>query len=89
MMYIGLEGDIESYRDFLLNSNYDIVTNFAAQQWASDVAMPILDKIKGKKVNVPTGFSGLYWPEYKDYYESMKILMKGYDMNVFLSESLP
>ncbi len=81
----GLDGEVESYREFLLNSNYDIVTNFAAQQWASDVAMPILDKIKGKKVNVPTGFSGLYWPEYKDYYESMKILMKGYDMNVFLS----
>jgi L-malate glycosyltransferase len=81
----GITGDVEGYRNFLLNSDFDIVTNFAAQQWATDIAMPILSKIKGRKVNVPTGFSGLYWSAYKDYYRKMETLMKEYDMNVFLS----
>jgi len=82
----GLEGDVDSYQSFLLNSEFDIVTNFAAQQWATDIALPILDKIKGKKVSVPTGFSGFYWPEYQQYFENMKSWMKQYDLNVFLSD---
>ena len=62
-----------------------MVVNFAAQQWATDISLNILDKIKAKKVFVPTGFSGLYAKEYKEYFEKMKTWMKGYDMNVFLS----
>lgn len=81
----GIEGDKEGYEKFLLNSNYDVVTFFAAQQWATDVALPILYKIKGKKVSVPTGYSGFYWPEYQSYFLNMKEWIKGYDMNVYLS----
>jgi len=81
----GLKGDTEKYKKFLIDSDFDIITNFAAQQWASDLAFDILDKIKAKKVFVPTGFSGLYLPEYKDYFEKMKDWMKKYDMNIFLS----
>lgn len=83
----GIRGEVEKYRNFLVNSDFDIVTNFAAQQWATDLALPILDKIKAKKVFVPTGFSGLYSPFYRNYYEKMKSWMKGYDMNVFLSKN--
>ncbi len=81
----GMKGEVEKYREFLLNSKFDIVTNFAAQQWATDIALPILNKIRGKKVSVPTGFSGFYLPEYKSYFENMKTWMKNYDANVFLS----
>jgi len=82
----GLKGEVENYEEYLLSSNFDIVTNFAAQQWATDIALPILNKIRGKKVSVPTGFSGLYTAEYKDYFEKMKTWMKSYDANVFLSD---
>ncbi len=82
----GIKGDEEGYLNFLLSSEFDIVTNFAAQQWATDIALPILDRIKGKKVNVPTGFSGLFDPAYSDYFSQMKTWMKSYDMNVFLSD---
>lgn len=82
----GLHGKVEKYRNYLLNSDFDIVTNFAAQQWATDIALPILDQIKAKKVFVPTGFSGLYSPFYRHYYEGMKKWMKEYDVNIFLSE---
>lgn len=82
----GLHGETESYQDFLLNADFDIVTNFAAQQWATDLALPLLDQIRAKKVFVPTGFSGLYDPQFTDYFGSMKSWMEKYDVNIFLSE---
>ena len=48
--------------------------------------LPILSDIKAKKVFVPTGFSALNAPEYKDYFEKMKSWMKEYDTNIFLAE---
>jgi len=80
------ENEIQRYRDFLLNSEFDVITNFAAQQWATDIALPILNKIKAAKVFVPTGFSELANIKFNDYFDSMKIWMKEYDMNVFLSK---
>lgn len=84
-MVEGLHGEIEKYKEFLINSDFDIITNFAAQQWASDLTFDILDEIKAKKVFVPQGFSGFYFPEYKNYFKNMKSWMKKYDMNVFPS----
>jgi glycosyltransferase involved in cell wall biosynthesis len=83
----GIKGDIHAYEQFLLQSDFDIITNFAAQQWATDIALPILSRIKAKKVFVPTGFSGLFWSNYKGYYEQMKTWMKAYDLNIFLSNN--
>lgn len=86
-MACGFSGDVDKYSRFLLNSQYDIVTNFAAQQWATDIALPLLDRIHGKKVFVPTGFSGLHRPEFREYFQSMPTWMTKYDMNIFLSEN--
>lgn len=83
----GMTGEVERYREFLIDSDFDVIVNFAAQQWATDGMITILEKIKAKKVFVPTGFSGLYSPLYKGYFESMKTWMKQYDMNVFLSDN--
>lgn len=77
--------EVQRYIDLLCSSEFDVVTNFAAQQWATDLALPILNKIKAKKVFVPTGFSALYFPQYKEYFKKMRQWMKQYDMNVFLS----
>ena len=33
---VGIDGELERYQQFLLNGEFDIVTNFAAQQWATD-----------------------------------------------------
>lgn len=81
----GIQGEYDLYMRFLLESQYDIVTNFAAQQWATDLALPILSRIHGKKVFVPTGFSALYLPKYQPYFERMKELLKEYDKVVYLS----
>jgi len=83
----GMTGPIKEYENFLLNSDFDIITNFAAQQWATDIMLPIMPDISTKKVFVPTGFSGLFLPEYKEYFEKMKNWLKLYDRNVFLSNT--
>ncbi len=77
--------EIKRYENFLINSNFDIITNFAAQQWATDLALPILQNLHAIKVFVPTGFSELNSLKFKTYYENMKTWMRYYDMNVFLS----
>lgn len=82
----GLSGEVDRFRKFVITGDFDIVTNFAAQQWATDALITVLDKIKAKKVFVPTGFSGLYAPEFKGYFQSMPEWMRRYDMNVFLSD---
>ncbi len=83
----GIVGDITEYQLFLKNSNFDIITNFAAQQWATDLCLDILSELPGKKVFVPTGFSGLPNPSFSSYFNKMRLWMKNYDMNVFLSDN--
>jgi len=74
------------YVNFLRHNDADVIGFFAAQQWATDLALPILKEIKAVKVSVPTGYSGLYWPDFKQYFEDMKTYIHGYDMNVYLSD---
>jgi len=83
----GLAGDVAGYERFLLDSSFDVVVNFAAQQWATDIALPLLSRITGRKVLVPTGFSGLFSRRYRDYFRRLPDYMRQYDMNVFLSDS--
>jgi O-antigen/teichoic acid export membrane protein/glycosyltransferase involved in cell wall biosynthesis len=78
-------GDANSYKRFLLESSFDVITNFAAQQWATDLMLPILEQIKARKVFVPTGFSALGAPAFSEYFQSMRSWMRQYDACVFLS----
>jgi len=87
---LGIKGFFEEqkrYQSFLLNSSADIIVNFAAQQWATDLMLPILEKIKSKKVLVPTGFSALHDERYGGYFNKMKEWLKIYDLNIFLSDN--
>ena len=81
----GIEGELDRYHIFLRKSDFDIVTNFAAQQWATDGMITILDDVRGKKVFVPTGFSALYNRKYDYYFNKMRNWMNKYDINVFSS----
>lgn len=81
----GLKGEIDTYQKFLINSEFDIITCFAAQQATADALFPIIDKIKAKKVFVPTGFSAFYITKFKEYFEKMGEWMNKFDMNIFLS----
>jgi len=84
---LGMTGEVDRYQRFLLESDFDVITNFAALQWTTDAMITILDRIKAKKVFVPTGFSELNHPRFKQYFASMPKWMMQYDMNVFLSNN--
>ena len=58
----GINGEVDTYQHFLLNSDFDIITNFAAQQWATDLATVPAERYKIKRVFAPTGFFGLAFP---------------------------
>jgi glycosyltransferase involved in cell wall biosynthesis len=79
-------GDTKKYQDFLINKKFDIVMTYAAQQWTTDLMLPILDKIKAKKVIVPCGYSGLYDPMYKQYFKELPAYLRKFDASVYLSD---
>ncbi|HOS83045.1 MAG TPA: glycosyltransferase family 4 protein [Methanolinea sp.] len=83
----GFKGEYQEYQDYLRTSNFDVILNYAAQQWATDLMLPILDEIHGKKVLVPCGYSGLFSPIYQQYYENMKKWIREYDACVYLSNN--
>lgn len=85
----GYKGKVQEYRDFLLSSEFDVVCFFASQQWGTDLALPILDKIGAKKVFASAGFSRMDDSRYKQYYASFANALKRFDALVFLSEDLP
>lgn len=80
-------GEDKRYQDYLINSDFDIITNFAALQPMTDLALPVLDKIAAKKVFVPTGFNALFSKTHTEYFENMKKWIRQYDLNIFLSNN--
>lgn len=83
----GLAGEIEKYQKFILDGDFDVIMNYAAQQWTFDALIPILDKIETPKIFVPCGFSGLYNPRFKEYFQKMPQWLARYDKLIFLSEN--
>lgn len=85
--YNATDDEIDRYKNFIKNSEFDVIVNFAAQQWATDLTLDLLENIDSVKILVPTGFSFLHKNRYCEYYEKMKTWLKLYDMNVFLSNN--
>jgi glycosyltransferase involved in cell wall biosynthesis len=71
----------------VVSGSFDIIVIFAAQQWSCDLLLPVLHKLRAKKVFVPTGFSGLFKNEYHDYFEAMRNYIHHFDASVFLSDN--
>jgi glycosyltransferase involved in cell wall biosynthesis len=81
-----MSGEIEAYRGFVRDGGFDVVMNYAAQQWATDALLEVLPSIKARKVLVPCGFSGLYEPDFAEFFRRMPGWMRGYDASVYLAE---
>jgi glycosyltransferase involved in cell wall biosynthesis len=75
----GLTGEVESYREFLVNADADIVFFYAAQQWTFDAAWEVLPAIKARTVLVPCGYSGLYVGAYADYFRALPEILREID----------
>jgi glycosyltransferase involved in cell wall biosynthesis len=84
-MVTGIQGETQQYIEYLKETPFDIITNFAAQQWATDLCLDILPGLAAKKVFVPTGFSAINNQAYVGYFDKMKTWLSYYDQIVFLS----
>jgi glycosyltransferase involved in cell wall biosynthesis len=83
----GVNGDADRYRSYLTAANVDIMMNYAAQIWSSDLVFDVFDRIGGKKVFVPCGFSQLRNPAFASYYGAMPDVLRRYDKVIYLSEN--
>lgn len=81
----GIIGSKQEYKDFLLKSNFDVIMNFAAQEWAADLFFEVIDDIKAKKVMVPCGYSAFEDPAYSDYFKKLPDILRKYDATIYPS----
>lgn len=83
----GIRGQIEEYRTYLKRAEFDILVNYAAQTWATDLTLKILDFIDAKKVIIPCGYSGMTIPTkkipYFFYYKHLHKYLKKYQHIIY------
>jgi glycosyltransferase involved in cell wall biosynthesis len=82
----GIEGEVDRFRDFVVAFPGDAILIKAAQQWTFDALLPVLDRIKARKLFIPCGFSGLYEPLYRGYYERLPAFLRAFDHLIFYAE---
>jgi len=83
----GIRGDTEGYQNFLSHGKFDIMMNYAAQQWSADLAFPLLERLSYCKVLAPCGFSALFNSKYEHYFRSLPRCLGKYDHLVFHSHT--
>ncbi len=79
----GQPSEKQKYQQFVCG-DWDVVLNYAAEQWSTDLCFEVLDKIKAKKVLIPCGYS-LKKPAYYFYYQKLPEYLKKYDVLVYMS----
>lgn len=79
----GMHGQVEEYKRFLLQDNFDTVMIKAAQQWTFDATIDILPILKCRKLFIPCGFSGLHNSLYWDYFTKMPQWLRWFDGLIF------
>lgn len=82
----GLYGQIDEYREFVRTFEADAILIMAAQQWSFDALWPVLDGVKARKVFIPCGFSGLYEPDFAEYFRELPSVLRKFDHLVFNAE---
>ncbi|MGE8106568.1 glycosyltransferase family 4 protein [Allorhizobium sp. NPDC080224] len=82
----GMDGELDRYQDFVRAFDGDAIMIKAAQQWTFDALWPVLDEITCRKVFIPCGFSGLYEPSYREYFEALPEVLRKFDHLIFYAE---
>jgi len=84
----GIRGEAHRYIDFLLHNKYDVILNYAAQTWTTDLTFSLLDKLQCAKVLAPCGYSGLIGLRrfiYRGYFKRLPRYLRLYDAIVYHS----
>lgn len=81
----GIHGDINGFLKFIRSENFDVIMNYAAQIWSTDLFFKLLSELKAKKILVPCGYSALSNPKYSEYFSKLPSILHQYDAVVYLS----
>jgi len=87
---LGIRGDTTSFRDFLHIGNWDIVMNYAAQTWPTDITFRQLSRLRSKTVLAACGYSGLIGARrllYEGYFRRLPHFLRQYGAIVYHSNS--
>jgi glycosyltransferase involved in cell wall biosynthesis len=87
-IFKGYFGETIAYQNFLIESKFDIIFFNAAQQWSFDLALPIIEEIKSKKILFPCGFSRLNNILYKPYFLILQKKFKYFDKIICVNRNL-
>lgn len=81
----GIEGNSDDYINSVVHGKFNIMMNYAAQTWTTDLLLPILRKVLIPKIIAPCGYSGLYKRTYKSYFEKMPQYLLDYNRIIYHS----
>ena len=84
---IAITGEVDRYQQFLLDGDFDIMLNYAAQQWTTDAAFPVLERLRFPAVLAPCGFSGLQQPSYIKLFQHLPSVLQAYRRLLFHSST--
>jgi L-malate glycosyltransferase len=85
-LVVGIRGEVDRYRRFLVDFDGDAILIKAAQQWSFDALWPVLDQIDARKVFVPCGFSSFYEPSFRNYFRQLPEILRKFDHLIFYAE---
>jgi len=74
----GMHGEVERYRSFVADGGFDVVMLYAAQQWATDAILPVVQNIPAATILAPCGFSQLGAPMYGRYFGDLAIQARAF-----------
>ena len=82
----GRKKEIERYRELVLGGGFDVVFNYTAQSWPTDLTLPLLNEINAVKILAPVGYSRLTSARYKMYFNTLPVYLSRYDKLVYHSD---
>jgi glycosyltransferase involved in cell wall biosynthesis len=83
---LGIRGEISAFCRFLRDSDFDVVMNYAAQTWHTDLTFRCLPYLRARTVLAACGYSGLVgWrrPLYWGYFLRLPRYLRQYDAVVY------
>jgi glycosyltransferase involved in cell wall biosynthesis len=87
---LGIRGDRRGYLGLVRNGHFEVIMNYAAQTWHSDLMFGVLGTLGAKTVLAACGYSGLMFPRsllYGGYFRKLPRHLRRYDAVVYHSEN--
>jgi glycosyltransferase involved in cell wall biosynthesis len=85
---LGIYGETDRFCAYLKDGGFDIVMNYAAQTWGTDLTYRVLGQMPSKTVLAACGYSGLIGfrrPIYWNYFRRLPQCLRRYDAVVYHS----